>query len=111
MYVARFSYDFAPKDRDEAMELIRREVLDARQLGLTARLLVPFTRASAYVALQFEIEIPDLNGLDAFRHRVSSGDSAKTAWMHKLAAILRTPPQVEILHLHSEEPASVWGDD
>lgn len=111
MYVARFSYDFAPKDRDEAMELIRREVQDARQLSLTARLLVPFTRASACVALQFEIEIQDLNALHDFRNRVSSGDSAKTEWMHRLATILRNPPQVEILHLHSEKLEAVWGED
>jgi hypothetical protein len=57
MYVARFSYDFAPKDRDQAMDLIRRELRDAQHSRLTARLLVPFTRSPTCSALQFEIEM------------------------------------------------------
>ena len=44
MYIARFSYDVLPVNRDRAMEFIRREVEAARTGGLNARLLVPFTR-------------------------------------------------------------------
>lgn len=101
MYIARFSYDFMPADRDRAMELIRNELDDAREQGLTARLLVPFTRTLGSVALQFEVELTNLDQLDHFRHRkggASMGD--KSEWMHAFSQILRSPPSVEILHVH-----------
>ena len=44
MYLARFSYDVRPVDRQRAIEFIRREVEAARGKGLNARLLVPLTR-------------------------------------------------------------------
>ena len=44
MYIARFSYDVMPADRDNAMRFIRREVAAAQGQGLAARLLVPLTR-------------------------------------------------------------------
>ena len=44
MYLARFSYDVLPANRQRAMDLIRREVEAARGRGLNARLLVPLTR-------------------------------------------------------------------
>ena len=47
MYLARFSYDLLPVDRDRAMGFIRREVDAARVEGLNARLLVPLTRGEA----------------------------------------------------------------
>jgi hypothetical protein len=44
MYLARFSYDVRPVDRQRAIEFISREVEAARGKGLNARLLVPLTR-------------------------------------------------------------------
>lgn len=101
MYIARFSYDFLPEDREQAMDFIRRELRDAQAAGLTARMLVPFTRSQNCAALQFEIELQDLNALHDFRNREwKSDDEDKTHWMHRFSAILRAPPQVEILHRH-----------
>jgi len=54
MYLARFSYEIKPVDRDRAVALIRREVDSAAANGLKARLLVPLTRALGGAALQFE---------------------------------------------------------
>jgi hypothetical protein len=45
MYVARFSYDVLPVDRQHALDFIRRELQAAQQSGLTARILVPLTRS------------------------------------------------------------------
>ena len=41
MYLARFSYDVLPANRQRAIDLIRREVEAARRDGRNARLLVP----------------------------------------------------------------------
>ena len=41
MYLARFSYDVTPVNRQRAIDFILREVKAARQAGLNARLLVP----------------------------------------------------------------------
>jgi hypothetical protein len=51
MYIARFSYDVLPVNRERAMEFIRNEVEAARSSGLSARLLVPFTRGRMWYAL------------------------------------------------------------
>jgi hypothetical protein len=45
MYVARFSYDVLPVNRQQALEFIRRELQAAEQSGLNARILVPLTGA------------------------------------------------------------------
>jgi len=47
MYLARFSYDLLPVNRQRAIEFIRREVEAARGNGLNARLLVPLTAGTA----------------------------------------------------------------
>jgi hypothetical protein len=63
---------------------------------------VPFTRGPSCAALQFEIELVNLDQLDQFRHQGRSpslGD--KSEWMHAFSSILRTPPIVEILSVHS----------
>jgi hypothetical protein len=100
-YIARFSYDFHPADRDKAMEFIRCELDDAREIGLRARILVPFTRGPSSAAVQFEVELEDLNQLDEFRHRANSASlGQKSAWMHAFSSILRGPPIVEILSVH-----------
>jgi hypothetical protein len=100
MYVARFSYDVLPVDRDRAVDFIRREVEAAREKGLTARLLVPLTRGSAGApALQFEIELTSFDQLEEFRHRgVGSAEDAGD-WMRSFSEILLTPPTVEILRV------------
>jgi hypothetical protein len=64
MYLARFSYDLLPVDRDRAMGFIRREVEAARAEGLNARLLVPLTRGEGGAALQFEVELTSLDQLE-----------------------------------------------
>ncbi len=61
MYLARFSYDVLPINRQRAVDFIRREVDAARKNGLNARLLVPLTRGPGQGAsLQFEIELKGL---------------------------------------------------
>lgn len=100
-YLARFSYDFHPVDRDKAMEFIKRELDDAREIGLQARILVPFTRGSSSAAVEFEVELENLNQLDQYRHRPSSASlGQKSTWMHAFSSILRGPPIVEILSVH-----------
>ena len=101
MYIARFSYDILPVNRQRALELIRRELEAARGRGLNARLLVPLTRAHGAPALQFELELKQLDELEHFRHR-GVGSSQETGdWMHALSEILLSPPSVEILREES----------
>jgi hypothetical protein len=97
MYIARFSYDVLPVNRQAAIEFIRREVEAARSNGFTARLLVPLTRGQGGAALQFEVEMNDLSQLDQFRNRGVGSDEEMHAWMHAFSEILLSPPGVEIL--------------
>ena len=101
MYLARFSYDVLPVNRQRALDFIRREVEAARGNGLNARLLVPLTRGHGDgAALQFEVE---LQKLDQFRNR-GIGSSKETGnWMHAFSEVLTAPPAVEILHVDSAE--------
>lgn len=101
MYLARFSYDVLPVDRQRAIELIGREIEAARSRGLNARLLVPLTRGpGSGPALQFEVELDDLGQLDQLRHRgVGQKEDATGAWMREFSEILRAPPGVEILRV------------
>lgn len=103
MYVARFSYEFMPVDRQSALDFIRREAEAARHSNLTARVLVPLTRGrDETIGLQFEVELTSLDQLDQFRQR-GVGSSADTAnWMHAFSEILTAPPAVEILRV--DEP-------
>jgi hypothetical protein len=97
MYLARFSYDVLPVDRERAIKFIHREIEAARQGGLEARLLVPLTRGPGGAALQFEVELSSLEHLERVRHRApgeSTGD-----WMRAFSEILRSPPEVEILRV------------
>jgi hypothetical protein len=99
MYLARFSYDVLPINRQRAIDLIQREVEAASQAGLTARLLVPLTRNPGGAALQFEVELSSLDQLDQFRQRgVGSGDET-ASWMQSFSEILVSPPAVEILRV------------
>jgi hypothetical protein len=93
MYLARFSYDVLPVNRERAMDFIRREAEAARQSGHAARLLVPLTRAQGGAALQFEVEMTSLDQLEQLRQRGGSD------WMHAFSEILLAPPGVEILRV------------
>ena len=95
MYLARFSYDVTPVNRQRAIDFILREVKAARQAGLNARLLVPLTRSHSAAALQFELELAHLDQLDQFRER-GVGTSEETGnWMRGFSEILVSPPLVE----------------
>ena len=97
MYLARFSYEIKPVDRDRAVALIRREVDSAAANGLKARLLVPLTRALGGAALQFEVELTSLDQMDSFRHEAASQGSGD--WMREFSQILISPPAVEMLRV------------
>lgn len=96
MYLARFSYDVLPADRERAIEFIRREVEAARRDGLQARLLIPLTRGQGGAALQFEVELSSLDQLHGVRHRGGPDEDASEL-MRPFSAILTSPPSVEIL--------------
>jgi hypothetical protein len=107
MYLARFSYDVLPVNRQRAIDFIRREVEAARASGLTARMLVPLTRGHGGVALQFEVELTRLDQLDQFRNRgVGSTEEATSDWMHAFSDILVAPPAVEVLRVDPVPGAS-----
>ncbi len=100
MYLARFSYDVLPVNRQSAIDFIRREVEAARGKGLSARLLVPLTRgASGGPGLQFEIELTSLDQLEQFRHRGVGSPEEAGDWMRSFSEILLSPPGVEILRV------------
>jgi hypothetical protein len=99
VYLARFSYDVAPADREQALKAIRLEAEAARKQGLTARVLIPLTRGQAGPALQFEIELKSLDQLEDFRHEGVGSNKKTRDWMHAFSQILRSPPVVEILRL------------
>jgi len=100
MYIARFSYDVLPVNRNRAIDFINREVEAARGKGLSARLLVPLTRGSTGgPALQFEIELTSLDQLEQFRHRGVGSPAEAGDWMHSFSEILLSPPGVEILRV------------
>jgi len=100
MYLARFSYDVLPVNRQTAVDFIRREVVAARGNGLTARMLVPVTRGHGNgAALQFEVELQQLDQLDQFRNRGIGSREETGNWMHAFSEVLTAPPCVEILHV------------
>ena len=102
MYLARFSYDVAPANREQALKSMHQELEAARKKGLDARILIPLTRAHGGPALQFEVALTKLDQLEDFRNR---GSKDKTGdWMHAFSEILLAPPAVEILRV--EEPRS-----
>lgn len=103
MYLARFSYEVLPVNRQRAMELIRAEVEAARKAGLDARLLVPLTRAHGGAALQFEMTLSSLDQLDQFRRRGSGSQEQTEDWMRAFSDILLSPPCVEILRVDAKD--------
>ena len=99
-YLARFSYDVRPADRQRALELIRREVAAARRAGRDARLLVPLTRGpGGGAALQFEVALDSLDQLERVRHDGGGPDEDVGELMHAFSEILLAPPAVEILRV------------
>jgi hypothetical protein len=102
MYLARFSYDVLPVNRQKAVDFIHKEAEAARAKGLNARLLVPLTRGNGGHALQFEVELASLDQLDQFRHRGVGSTQETGNWMHAFSEILVSPPAVEILRV--DEP-------
>ena len=112
MYLARFSYDLLPADRDRAMDFIRREVEAARAEGLNARLLVPLTRGEGGTALQFEVELTSLDQLETLRHRgggPGGGGGDAGEWMRAFSEILLSPPTVELLRVDGGAAAAAPG--
>ena len=99
MYLARFSYDVLPVNRDRAIGFIRREAEAASKDGLTARVLVPLTRGPSGAALQFEVELNSLDQLDQFRQRGVGSARDTGNWMREFSEVLVRPPEVEILRL------------
>jgi hypothetical protein len=99
MYLARFSYDVLPVDRQAAVDFIREEVKAAKANGLQARLLVPLTRGQGGAALHFEVDFTSLEELDQFRHRGVGSDEKTGDWMRAFSEILIAPPEVEILRV------------
>jgi len=69
MFLARFSYDLLPVDREKAIGFIRKEVEGAARNGLHARLLIPLSRGKGCPALQFELELTSLDQLESFRRQ------------------------------------------
>ncbi len=102
MYLARFSYDIQPVNRQIAIDFIRREVEASRAEGLSARLLVPLTRGEGDAALQFEVEVANLEQIEQFRHRGIANQTG--SWMHAFSEILLHPPCVEILRVDESAP-------
>lgn len=102
MYVARFSYDVAPINRQRAIEFINREVEAAARKKLNARLLVPLTRGQGGAALQFEVELPNLEQFEEFREKGIESGKETGNWMHKFSEILVAPPQVELLRIEKK---------
>ena len=100
MYIARFSYDLLPVNRQRALDFINKEVAAAKQKGKEARLLVPLTRGTnGSPALQFEIVLKSLDELDQFRQRGFGSKDDVHDWMHAFSDILTAPPSVELLRI------------
>jgi hypothetical protein len=99
MYLARFSYDVLPLNRERALDFIRREAEAARAAGLNARVLVPLTRGPSGPGLQFEVELHSLDELDTFRTRGVGSDQQTTDWIRGFSEILLSPPAVEVLRV------------
>ncbi len=104
MYIARFSSAVLPINRQRAIDFIHREVEAARRKQLNARLLVPLTRGQGGAALQFEVELANLDQFDQFRERGIESDEETGKWMHAFSEILVSPPEVELLRV--ERPHS-----
>jgi hypothetical protein len=85
----------------------RDQLHPARGRGRPQQRLVPLTRGQGSAALQFEVEITQLDQLDQFRSRgVGSTEKATSDWMHAFSDILNAPPMVEVLRVDRMEGAA-----
>jgi hypothetical protein len=105
MYLARFSYDVLPVNRQRAIDFMRREAEAARGHSLNARVLVPLTRGPGGAGLQFEVELTSLDQLDQFRRRGGGSSEETSKWMSAFSEILVRPPEVEILRIEETQGA------
>jgi hypothetical protein len=106
MYVARFSYDLVPINRQQGIDFVREEVETALRNGLNARLLVPLTRGqSGGPALQFKLELTSLAQPEQFRSRGAGSAEDIKGWTHAFSEILTAPPSVEILWVDETKPS------
>ncbi len=103
MYLARFSYDVLPANRHKAVDFVRREVEAARSRSLNARLPIPLTRAQGGAALQFEVELANLDQLDQFRQQGAGSAKETNEWMRAFSEVLLSPPTVEILRVDEKQ--------
>ena len=103
MYIARFAYHVLPVNRQQALDFIHREVEAAQKKKLKARLLVPLTRSRGGAALQFEVELANLDQFEQFRERGIESDQETGKWMHAFSEILLCPPEVELLRIESSQ--------
>jgi hypothetical protein len=99
MYVARFSYNFKPIDRDRAVILLEQEVAAARAQGLETRLLIPLTRPPGGGALQVDVLLPNLDRFETFRGEGLGSEEGTRDWLRELSTILLEPPTVELLRI------------
>ena len=99
MYIARFSYDVLPIDRQKAIDFIHRELEAATRGRLNARLLVPLTRTQEGASLQFEVELENLDQFESFRDQGIESKDETAKWMKAFSEILRSPPIVELLRV------------
>jgi hypothetical protein len=99
MYVARFSYEVLPTNREQAIDFIRREAKAASRGRLKARVLVPLTRAHGGSSLQFEVELEKLDQFETFRRRGLESQNQTEKWMKAFRKILLSPPVVELLRI------------
>jgi hypothetical protein len=93
-------------NRERALEFIHREADAARRASLTARVLVPFTRGQDAPALQFEVELANLDQFERFRDRGIDSSVETGKWMQAFSAILLSPPMVELLRIEAAADTS-----
>ena len=109
MYLARFSYDFVPTDREPALACLEKEVEAASAQGLNARLLVPLTRPPGGAALQLEVEMDSLNQFETLRHEGGDASQGKGSWFRELTQLLTHPPEVQIFRIAATELTAAAG--
>jgi hypothetical protein len=85
--------------RGSKLSASRREAHSACANSLPSKSL---TRGPGGAALQFEVQLSNLEQLDRVRHR---GGPDTSDWMRAFSETLRSPPEVEILRVDEMQPA------
>ena len=97
MFVIRFSYFLMPANRNKAIEMIRQEVEAAKAKGIESRLLIPLSRGRGGAALEYEIEVSQLDALEEFRHKaIGESEEITHGWMREFSDFLSEPPVVNL---------------